>query len=180
MGYDEDEKKLMKEIQDIDGKNGGGCFVGEEEDEGKEEGKGDTNETIEETEKRDDDHETKEDTDSDKVIENDDNDDKDSGIGNENLCKENGGKNSAKSSAKSSAKNNDKRKSLNSMSDSEMANLFNKNKENSEMPVVSKDEYENLEEALERFNSAVRDQPIEGKVHFLLLLGMSGVLNKVI
>ena len=144
--------------------------MGEEDGEGEggtEERKEEGNSTGKEEESKEnqnkDDH-AKKNSDNGKVIENDDNDDKDSGIGNENFNMEEGGVNGGKNSAKSSAKNSERSKGLKDMSDSDTVNKNKKNiRRNSEMPVVSTDEYENLQEALERFNSLLLDQPVEGK-----------------
>ena len=157
--YNEDEKKLMEEIQDS--QNGGGCFVEDEKGDGngqeKQEG-AQQEEDGSENKAIDDDKDTAKEDDSDynntTRTEHDDNDDKDSGIGNEN--KEDG-----TNSGRSSAKNSENSKSIRDLSVSDMnkANI----RRGSEIPIATKDEYENLEEALERFNTVLLDQPIEGK-----------------
>ena len=148
----------MEEIQGS--QNGDGCFVEDEIGDGNGQGKqeearqekdGSENKGID-----DDEDKPKDGSDTNNVVrtEHDDNDDKDSGIGNEN--KEDG-----TNSGRSSAKNSENSKSIRDLSESDM------NKENtrrgSEIPTATKDEYENLEEALERFNTILLDHPIEGK-----------------
>ena len=148
----------MEEIQGS--QNGDGCFVEDEKGDGNgQEKQEEAPQEKEESENKgiDDGEDKSKEDDSDSNVartEHDDNDDKDSEIGNEN-------KEDETNSGRSSAKNSENSKSIRDLSESDM------NKENtrrgSEMPTATKDEYENLEEALERFNTILLDQPIEGK-----------------